>query len=181
MDGGEASVLAVARFLAQLFAAGFAPWADRRRSLRLFRRLSGRLLSDIEAFVSVHEAAGAAGADVGVARRAASDSAECLCELIASCAMRLQLEAREAPNGFTRRALEGLRDATLGLLSDALADIHDRFAVAGRGALTPRATGALDALLAFQLAGWELSDTEPGVPALGIPDARIARLVQGEG
>jgi len=44
-----------------------------------------------------------------------------------------------------------------------------------RAALTPRARPALDALLAFRAVGWELTDAEPGVAVLGLPDARVAR------
>lgn len=187
--GGGGGELAAGRLLGQLFAHGFAPWADRRRTVRLFRRLSARLLYDVDCFISAFPTAAAAAAaehdvharaardeSLALARRVASDAVVCLCELVACCAMRLQLETRAAADGLTRRAIEGLRDATLGALCDMLPGVVERWTGAPGGALTPRARAALDALRAFQLSNWELSYAEPGVPALGLPDVRVARL-----
>lgn len=186
------SELAACRFFAQLFAHGFAPWADRRRTLRLFHRLSCRLLCDVDSFVAATSPAAADAGDgcagsgrsvpgvdvetLGLARRVASDSVVVLCELVACCAMRLQLEWREATDGFTRHALELLRDAAVAGLAEALPEVSERWVRAGGGALTPGASGALSALRAFEAVGWELEYGSPGMPALGVPDLRIARL-----
>lgn len=176
----------LSRFLAQLFAHGFAPWADTRRTLRAFGWLSGALIVDLDSYVSARaDAADALGAVRGggsaaerarAERRVAGERALALCELIAGCAMRLQLEVREAADGATRRALRELLGCTLNHLAGALPEIHERWVAFADGALPPRATAALEALLAFQIDdAWELADGQAGRITLGIPDTRVAR------
>ncbi|KAJ1629861.1 hypothetical protein T492DRAFT_107057 [Pavlovales sp. CCMP2436] len=109
-QAGSSRLLLSSRFLAQLFAQGFAPRADRRRSVWLFRRLAGVLISEIHLFFSAFDAAPAIANDeaVEVARRAASDCLCVLCELLACASMRLVLEAREAATAAVARAFTDL-------------------------------------------------------------------------
>lgn len=186
-EPAAAARLPACRLAAQLFAAGFAPWADRRRTLRIYSKLVGRLLYDVDLYVDrwremsaarrASAADAAVAASAAVAQRVASDSVLALSELVANCGMRLELEIGNTSCLPTRQAFHGLLDSVVVTVAELLPELLERWVAHAPGALTPPAVSALRTLAAFADAGWSLPPGHPGIPELGVPSERLPRLV----